>query len=565
MKYKTKKNLSQFASILFLAGTSLTFFAWNFGHARNENENKFSGNTDEKMDSSSQTDDYFIKADVNSSLNVDDLINSIKKQESSSVKGIYDASIFTDVPPQISDALSLASDGYFTTSQPYDASTTVLAVMNNMKIQNEFSIRKKNVKSVSYEQDKDYAPFEAKYYDVEADRPLIELYMGYIFIDNGTTLDIYSRDGIYQTSFDDSDYIPAYARDINGRPLFYKTTTVECLPYGEEYLKRKPKGTRVREPHDREKNVWVEAKLKNKEKGIPSTEEKKVYYTLNSSYFSLSDYNERTDGRGINFDYPAYYGISDNNMYVSGKNFDTYSQSIDGTVTVKHTDKWAFARDGVEVTDYIYDKAYNMSEGLGCVSTEPYYQDGGMFFVRPNGTRAFNTVKKYNNTALDRYIIENILPPLSYGPESIGYFYYDHGLVRARLEVIDYWNYTTNNLFRYNSSVEVLLDSAGNVFPIPVGYEIKAYSNGMILLEKDGLFGFMDYTGAWIAEPIYSHAEAFSEGLAVLKTQDGRYGMIDTSGNIVLPFSYKYISSASDGIIAAYNGSEWNIIRKMKK
>ena len=328
-------------------------------------------------------------------------------------------------------------------------------------------------------------------------------------------------------------------------------------------LKRDPNGTRVRVPHAKDRTVWVEAKLKNKEKGTPSTKIVNEYFLLNGNSFAPAEYNDLTDGRGLNFDYPAYYGLSDNALYITAKLFDTYSQDINGQLTVTETAKWTYARDGHEISDYIYERAYNFSEGLACVSTEKYYQDGGMFFLRSNGTRAFSTIKKYNNTALERYVIENLLPPLSYGPESIGYFYYDHGLVRARLEVIDYWNYTSNNLLRLNSSTEILIDTSGNVFPVPVGYEIKAYSNGMILLERDGLYGFMDYTGAWIAEPVYSHAEAFSEGLAVLVTSDGRYGMIDTAGNIVLPFAYKYISSVSDGIIAAYKDNEWSIIRKM--
>ena len=93
-----------------------------------------------------------------------------------------------------------------------------------------------------------------------------------------------------------------------------------------------------------------------------------------------------------------------------------------------------------------------------------------------------------------------------------------------------------------------------------------SYSDGMILLEKDGLFGFMDYTGEWIAEPIYSYAEAFCEGLAVLKTKDGRYGMIDTAGNIVLPFAYSHVSSCSDGLVVCYSETNgWEIMRKMTK
>ena len=73
-------------------------------------------------------------------------------------------------------------------------------------------------------------------------------------------------------------------------------------------------------------------------------------------------------------------------------------------------------------------------------------------------------------------------------------------------------------------------------------------------------------SGAWIAEPIYTYAEAFCEGLAVLKTPMGTYGMIDTEGNVVLPFAYKYISSSSDGLVACYSSENgWEMMRKMTK
>ena len=130
----------------------------------------------------------------------------------------------------------------------------------------------------------------------------------------------------------------------------------------------------------------------------------------------------------------------------------------------------------------------------------------------------------------------------------------------------DYYNYKDNNKMIVYSSEEVLLDTKGEQFPIPVDYELNGYSDGILLLEKDGVFGFMDTTGAWIAEPIYTYAEAFYEGLAVLKTADGRYGLIDTNGNIVLPFGYEHISSCSDGVVVAYSDENgWEIFKKMTK
>ncbi len=112
--------------------------------------------------------------------------------------------------------------------------------------------------------------------------------------------------------------------------------------------------------------------------------------------------------------------------------------------------------------------------------------------------------------------------------------------------------------------VDVLVNQSGSEFPIPIGYTLCAYSDGVLLLEKDGKYGFMDYTGDWIAQPIYTAATAFRSGLATLTTPDGRVGMIDRTGKIVLPFRYTYISSASDGLITAFDGA-WSVYKIMSK
>ena len=77
----------------------------------------------------------------------------------------------------------------------------------------------------------------------------------------------------------------------------------------------------------------------------------------------------------------------------------------------------------------------------------------------------------------------------------------------------------------------------------------------------------MDYTGAWIAQPIYDFAQPFYEGLAVVGFGEGDRLMIDTEGNIVIPMgAYDYISNASSGVIAAWrDGHGWDILHKMAK
>ena len=508
----------------------------------------------------------YVDDSKSSSLDPNELASQMKQEPNGSVRLVTDTSLFADELATLPGAGRLSSEGYYTSDLPYVKDSFIIAKMTpEFDIPGTFSVRLRTVRNLRYVQLSDYSKFTPEYTDSEEDRPAIELYMGYLFIDNGERIDIFSSSGRYLTTFDDSDFIPAYTRDTDGAPLFYKTVTVNSGMYDGEDVVRDKETVRAREPHEKEENVQIIGKIENEGEGNPVTEETKVYYRLSSdgSYFIQSSYNDLTDGRGLYFDYPAYYGISDSGISLSAETYNKYLKDINGKITLEHRADWCYKLYDNVITDRKFDRAFAFSDGLGCVLTEDYYQDGGMYFVNSSGRRAFETVRKYNNS-MDRYVIENIVSPITTGPESIGYFYYDHGLVRARLETIDYWSYVTNNIIRVNSSREILLDKSGNHFPLPVGYDLESYSDGMILLSRNGMYGFMDYTGEWIAQPVYTDAEPFSEGLAVLTLSDGRCGMIDTDGNIVLPFGYSYISSCSDGIIVAYSESKgWEIFRKM--
>ena len=74
----------------------------------------------------------------------------------------------------------------------------------------------------------------------------------------------------------------------------------------------------------------------------------------------------------------------------------------------------------------------------------------------------------------------------------------------------------------------------------------------------------MDFTGAWLGTPDYDMARPFSEGLAACM-KDGKWGMIDMAGNVVLPFIYDSVQSASSGVIVCHSASGWNTYLKMAK
>ncbi len=347
--------------------------------------------------------------------------------------------------------------------------------------------------------------------EVTEDCPALEIYMDYIIADRGESVDLLRADGsLLAADFDIETYKPAYTRDKEDRPLFIAETPSRYNP---------------------KKTVT------------------QYYYLDSDGKPTVSDYDDAVDGRGLYINYPADYGKS------ADKDYTRYYDQA--------TKLYAFANEnGYPRTDVNYLKVFNFSEGLAAVVN----QEGFMSFVTKNfAERIFSGImvshSHYNSS--DRRVYYQYLLPDTYGAESLGFFYFDHGIVRVRRQIIDAPHFDMHKWREINADEDVLLRSDGTEFPIPSDYTVKAYSNGMILLEKDGLYGFMDHTGKWVVQPEYTAAKPFCEGLAVIG-KDGKMGMINTSGEFTIPMIFDYIGSASGGIVTAFEENHgWVLLNKV--
>ena len=157
--------------------------------------------------------------------------------------------------------------------------------------------------------------------------------------------------------------------------------------------------------------------------------------------------------------------------------------------------------------------------------------------------------------------MEYYAEPFERDEYKLGHYYYDDGLIRMR--VVERLPYKLNI---YENDYEVLIDTNGkrsNV--VPEGYNLVSYSDGILLVERNGRYGYYHRDGYWVVQPIYTYAAPFIEGLAVLGVND-KFGVIDTSGNVVIPFHYSSISNASTGIFACYSEAYgWQILAKVSK
>ncbi len=356
-----------------------------------------------------------------------------------------------------------------------------------------------------------YSGYITEMKEITEARPALEVYMDYIIVDKGELVDLLRADGtLLAADFDINTYRPAYTRDKDDRPLFVAETQSRYNP----------------------KNTIEQ-----------------YYYLDDNGTPSVSDYNDKADGRGLYINYPTDYGKT---------NDQNYTRYYDN-----ETGLYAFTNiNGYPSTEVKYLYLFNFSEDMAAVVNG----DGFMSFVSKNfaerivsGTMSYQS---YKNASMRR-VYNQYLMPDTYGIESLGFFYFEHGLVRVRRQIVDAPHFEMHGWREIASDEDVLLRADGTEFITPTDYNVLAYSNGMILLEKDGHYGFMDYTGKWIVDPVYTAAKPFCEGLAVIG-KDGKMGMIDTSGEFVIPMIFDHVGSASGGIVTAFDEScGWVVLNKV--
>ena len=488
---------------------------------------------------------------------------------------------------EIAQMSDLSAAGWYVTTRDYDPSIHRIAVLNvDLGASAAYTVRERNVyretpvPNSKYE----YGPDEVVVEFVAEDRPAVEAYAGYIFVDRGDSVVVCDSFGTELFTYDESYYF-AYTRDKNGEPLLYKPSTQTF--------------------YDSEGVNFVRV-------------DSKTYYRLTRTGIKYSDYVDEIYGRGVHADLPPSYGAAtepyprsvivhnvtnlDLKYKLTGwvrtlwgfsagygepftvgwydpvklaeeaaKAEEEYQKAVEeakkkGEKPPKRPKKTALeryeeAQEAAKLWDETPSRAYNYSEGLACVANEK----GQMWFIDHSGKAAIVMKDVQSDNVIDgRPVVDNYLLPLTNGIESLGYYYFDHRLVRVRRLQYDLWRHERKEEYVTADADELIYDD-GTKFPVPEGYDVVSYSNGMILLRgigEDDRCGFMDYTGAWIVPPELDDAKPFVEGLAPVE-RDGRWGVVDTAGNVVIPFAYDSIQTTSSGVIVCHYEGGWTVFSKM--
>lgn len=117
----------------------------------------------------------------------------------------------------------------------------------------------------------------------------------------------------------------------------------------------------------------------------------------------------------------------------------------------------------------------------------------------------------------------------------------------------------------FTENVNKKMPAPAAEYAIPAGYSCTGASDGVLVLNRGGKYGYYLETGYWLTSPEYTEAYAFFGGVAVVKT-GGRYGVIDSEGNLIIPAVFDGICDMDGSGITAYKrGNGYTRIVFVKK
>ena len=254
----------------------------------------------------------------------------------------------------------------------------------------------------------------------------------------------------------------------------------------------------------------------SRERAVFTSADGYVYYDRATQTFEKSDYQPRLSAvSGV--DLPVYYERPDSRIALSYK---------DGLYGYFYTDtgepNYQYAHAG---------QSYQFREGYGALGT-----DSGILIVNYVARRYFTSWG-------------TLVQPEGEGVEKLGYYRMDHGLILLCRKT--------------DAGVEKLVLTEGErVVYLPRDFRMVCYTDGVFLMEKDGRYGYLDYTGRWIASPVYKDATPFKEGLGILTREDGKKGVVDTAGTFVVPCEFDEITFGG-GVMTLYSSGRWVVVHKV--
>ncbi|MDM5334287.1 WG repeat-containing protein [Ureibacillus composti] len=101
-----------------------------------------------------------------------------------------------------------------------------------------------------------------------------------------------------------------------------------------------------------------------------------------------------------------------------------------------------------------------------------------------------------------------------------------------------------------------LIDETGKGITKKYYNYIGSFYDGRAVFQQNHLYGYLTRNGREVIPPIYTSAEHFSNGKAIVKLSDNYYYLLDENGKTLQKYPYPYIGKLSEGLIA-FSEQEW--------
>ena len=286
---------------------------------------------------------------------------------------------------------------------------------------------------------------------------------------------------------------------------------------------------------------------------------------------------------------PAKAATSDPTIIKDNLSYDAINAFSEGYAVVKKGSKYGLVdSNGKEIVAPKYDYVANVSGGMAVVGNNT---DGD---TSTGGNSGGNGIDKYGYINTRGQEIVSLKYDFAYsfydGLAAVGY-YYEHEVKTGDLLFPAILRRDANLGFIDNSGKEVIpltYEDCAQIVHVSGSYDPKGFSEGAASVCKNGKWGAIDKSGKTIVPFTFESLNSFHDGLASYRSgnsggfvnksgktvisgylgwdfYDGRcvvwkytsgdykYGVIDTAGKIIVPFSYDSISNFSEGMARVSN------------
>ncbi|MFN8575629.1 MAG: WG repeat-containing protein [Candidatus Sericytochromatia bacterium] len=237
--------------------------------------------------------------------------------------------------------------------------------------------------------------------------------------------------------------------------------------------------------------------------------------------------------------------IDETGKYIIKDKFENAKSFNDGLASVKIDDKWGFInKNGDLLIKNRFKYVTDFSEGLAGVCLDDkwgYINNKGVFVIKP---QYYYADKFINNRALVT-LFENAKD--SPGNTSI-FIDKDANIINKKI-YSNIYNFDKDATIGIDYNKAYILNKKINIIK-ELDYDIESvflhltngFKEGFWGLSVNGRFGFIDTNGNLVIPNIYGDVTDFSEGLAGVKTPD-KWGFIDKNWNIVIEPKYDNLSN----------------------